>query len=201
MRYNFIADIATPSITAQSGDYHIEENNGKRILYWGNQVSVGDGVRSIYEMITEYLKGDVLNGGYGLGVFNDICEDLPAVHSVTTVEIAQDVMNLFPSIQSKTTVIIGDYLTYQPDREYDVILEEYDFPNSQEQFDTTMDYFKSRLDSTPDGYVLWVLDNDRKDLYDYLQNGLQEFCSVEVIAKQAGIRVGNVRKFFLLRRV
>jgi spermidine synthase len=81
------------------------------------------------EKYIQLAHGDVLILGFGLG-FNIVpISKKPEVTSVTVLEIEPEVISLVASqiaLNEKVKIIIGDALTYKPDRFYDCIFWDID---------------------------------------------------------------------------
>ena len=79
--------------------------------------------RSMREL-AEQCFGDVLVGGYGMGIVQRYLTSNPAVLSITTVEICGDVIAKM-AIEDQWIwgrVIVADLLEWTPDRQYDCVV-------------------------------------------------------------------------------
>lgn len=97
-------------------------NNGDR---WMSYEKAND--LEIKELYSSYdlAYGDVLVSGLGFGILALWLCSKPGVNSVTVVEISEDVIKLFKDsngIPEKLTIINDSMITYNTDKEYDVLL-------------------------------------------------------------------------------
>ena len=77
----------------------------------------------------EAARGDVLVYGFGLGLILIPMMNKPDVTSVTVVELHQEVLDLVAAqhaLNDKVRIVLGDALTYVPDRQYDLIFSDID---------------------------------------------------------------------------
>lgn len=97
-------------------------NNGDRWMTYRK-----DNDLEIREMYSSYdlAYGDVLVSGLGFGILALWLCSKPEVKSVTVVEISEDVISLFKesnNIPAKLNIINDSMITYNTDKEYDVLL-------------------------------------------------------------------------------
>lgn len=78
-------------------------------------------------IILEKAYGDVLALGHGINFINDQILNLPAVNSVTIVEVASELFTQFPS---SCTEIVGDIETVTLSQTYDVVWDDLSGKNS-----------------------------------------------------------------------
>lgn len=97
-------------------------NNGDRWMVFnkGNHAE-------IKEMYSSYdiAYGDVLVSGLGFGILALWLCNKPEVSSVTVIEFSEDVIKLFKEsndVPNKLNIVNDNIITYETDKEYDVIL-------------------------------------------------------------------------------
>ena len=104
------------------GDFFALYNNGDR---WMTYQKYHD--TEIRQMYSSYdlAYGDVLVSGLGFGILALWLCSKPGVTSVTVVEFSEDVIKIFKElndIPEKLNIIHDSMITYETDKEYDVLL-------------------------------------------------------------------------------
>ena len=94
--------------------YHSEE-------FWMSDAKIHD--RSMKEL-ADQAYGDVLCGGYGLGLLQRHLTNNPRVTSVTTIEINSDVIRVMLEDDGWIwgRAVIADICSYKADRRWDVVI-------------------------------------------------------------------------------
>jgi hypothetical protein len=104
------------------GDYFALYNNGDRWMVYNKDKDF-----EIKEMYSSYdlAYGNVLVSGLGFGILALWLCSKPEVDSVTVIEMSEDVIKLFKDsniVPEKLTIINDNMITYNTDKEYDVLL-------------------------------------------------------------------------------
>jgi len=117
-------------IIAESGDVRIYEMHGEQYLEIGKGHTLWADMNEVVEyadQIGDKARGNCLEIGLGLGVASEYILDRPKVKSLTTVEINEDVLEVYrqlnPGIDNKHRIIHGsghDFLL-QTDEKFDFV--------------------------------------------------------------------------------
>lgn len=104
------------------GEYFVLYNNGDRWMVYNKDTDF-----EIKDMYSSYdlAYGDVLISGLGFGILALWLCAKPEVNSVTVVEMSEDVIKIFKDynvVPEKLTIINDNMITYNTDKEYDVLL-------------------------------------------------------------------------------
>lgn len=104
------------------GDYFVLYNNGDRWMVYNKNKDF-----EIKDMYSSYdlAYGDVLISGLGFGILALWLCSKPEVNSVTVVEMSEDVIKIFKdnnTIPDKLNIINDNMITYNTEKEYDVLL-------------------------------------------------------------------------------
>lgn len=104
------------------GDHFALYNNGDRWMVYNKNKDF-----EIREMYSSYdiAYGDVLVSGLGFGILALWLCSKPEVKTVTVIEMSDDVIKIFQDsniIPDKLTIINDNMITYDTDKEYDVLL-------------------------------------------------------------------------------
>lgn len=122
-------------IVAKSGEVRVYRMNGKLFLEKGpghNLWALEEELTDYIEQLASWPKGDCLEVGLGLGVASKYILTFPRVKSLTTVEVDEDVIKTYNSLNLKNhrhTILNahGLYYAYQTKRMFDFIfLDFYD---------------------------------------------------------------------------
>ena len=104
------------------GDHFVLYNSGDRWMVYNKETDI-----EIKETYSSYdlAYGDVLISGLGFGILALWLCNKPEVKSVTVIEVSNDVISLFNQSNispDKLTIINDNMITYNTDKEYDVLL-------------------------------------------------------------------------------
>jgi hypothetical protein len=105
-----------------NGDYFVLYNNGDRWMVYNKDKDF-----EVKDMYSSYdlAYGDVIISGLGFGILALWLCSKPEVSSVTVIEVSEDVIKIFKDnnlIPEKLTIINDNMITYETDKEYDVLL-------------------------------------------------------------------------------
>jgi len=146
-----------------NGDAVIIRCQNLRTLYHSEQFWMSDAAIHDESMreLSDQAYGDVICGGYGLGLLQRHLTNNPRVTSVTTVEINPDVIRvvLLDDQWIWGSVVIADFLSYRPGRKWDCVIGDLwaDVPSDTESLDAELYRgFLARASDLvkPDGRVL-----------------------------------------------
>lgn len=99
----------------QRNNSKLIRNNGRLELWTDNDIVVIEGFLPIYQKFQQYIKGDVLEVGTGLGEFTQFASSLPGVTKIWTVDINGDFTDIYLDrfgTNSKVVLVKSDIFQY-----------------------------------------------------------------------------------------
>ncbi len=132
-------------VLVKKGSAVLLRKAGKLELRKGQVTVMKEWGLNYYKRLKPYLRGDVLEVGFGMGLFCGLALKNAKVKSVTSIEINKDFIDVYKerNVVSSKLVIINDDVRNQIkklSKKFDVVLYDLDWNNSQEDFSLLLSF-------------------------------------------------------------